>query len=288
MTEFGYFLSMTGVGGRPELLVIGSNSQQGPWEVTGYSQFVLIWKLSFVEIKYNSYPLSLFISSYSNITFCTSLEIFTNLLHLLVSIGAKKKMTCNRPLPEYSDKFVSTWFPFIDSLSPIVLFYRVEHWLFFSRHWRRVHVFAPTVRSPLGQSRGHTGHCSCIMRFRLLWICNKFLVSKETVVLRRWERSKQKFGFINSFDKTKFLFLLWICVSRCHITVVSPETRDAHLLLCAFGSGFGFRQGDTMRQVHNMTGILLCRKTTCKWCLYGFRESLLFPFKTKTNPWALN
>ena len=35
---------------------------------------------------------------------------------------------------------------------------------------------------------------------------NKFLVSKETVVLRRWERSKQKFGFINSFDKTKFLF----------------------------------------------------------------------------------
>ena len=35
---------------------------------------------------------------------------------------------------------------------------------------------------------------------------HEFLVSKETVVLRRWERSKQKFGFINSFDKTKFLF----------------------------------------------------------------------------------
>ena len=35
---------------------------------------------------------------------------------------------------------------------------------------------------------------------------NEFLVSKETVVLRRWERSKQKFGFINSFDKPKFLF----------------------------------------------------------------------------------
>ena len=35
---------------------------------------------------------------------------------------------------------------------------------------------------------------------------SKFLVSKETVLLRRWERSKQKFGFINSFDKTKFLF----------------------------------------------------------------------------------
>ncbi|XP_074638203.1 lipase maturation factor 2-like isoform X1 [Acropora palmata] len=29
---YGLFRSMTGVGGRPELLVIGSNSQQGPWE----------------------------------------------------------------------------------------------------------------------------------------------------------------------------------------------------------------------------------------------------------------
>ena len=30
---------------------------------------------------------------------------------------------------------------------------------------------------------------------------DKFLVSKETVVLRRWERSKQKFGFIKRVDK---------------------------------------------------------------------------------------
>ena len=28
-----------------------------------------------------------------------------------------------------------------------------------------------------------------------------FVVSKETVVLRRWERSKQKFGFIKRVDK---------------------------------------------------------------------------------------
>jgi len=28
-----------------------------------------------------------------------------------------------------------------------------------------------------------------------------FLVCKETVVLRRWERSKQKFGFIKRVDK---------------------------------------------------------------------------------------
>ena len=32
-------------------------------------------------------------------------------------------------------------------------------------------------------------------------ITNEFLVSKETVVLRRWERSKQKFGFIKRVDK---------------------------------------------------------------------------------------
>ena len=30
---------------------------------------------------------------------------------------------------------------------------------------------------------------------------NEFLVSKETVVLRQWERSKQKFGFIRRVDK---------------------------------------------------------------------------------------
>ena len=34
-----------------------------------------------------------------------------------------------------------------------------------------------------------------------LLLVNKFLVSKETVVLRRWERSKQKFGFIKRVDK---------------------------------------------------------------------------------------
>ena len=30
---------------------------------------------------------------------------------------------------------------------------------------------------------------------------NKFLVSKETVVLRRWESETGKFGFINHVDK---------------------------------------------------------------------------------------
>ena len=32
-------------------------------------------------------------------------------------------------------------------------------------------------------------------------VVNEFLVSKETVVLRRWQRSKQKFGFIKRVDK---------------------------------------------------------------------------------------
>ena len=34
-----------------------------------------------------------------------------------------------------------------------------------------------------------------------LTIVSGFLVSKETVVLRRWEWSKQKFGFIKRVDK---------------------------------------------------------------------------------------
>ena len=34
-----------------------------------------------------------------------------------------------------------------------------------------------------------------------LIIEDEFLVSKETVLLRRWERSKQKFGFIKRVDK---------------------------------------------------------------------------------------
>ena len=43
-------------------------------------------------------------------------------------------------------------------------------------------------------------------RFALEWglsvnCIDGFLVSKETVVLRRWERSKQKFGFIKRVDK---------------------------------------------------------------------------------------
>ena len=36
----------------------------------------------------------------------------------------------------------------------------------------------------------------------------KGVVSKETVVLRRWGSSIQKFGFINGVDKTKFMFEL--------------------------------------------------------------------------------
>ena len=32
-------------------------------------------------------------------------------------------------------------------------------------------------------------------------LCKWILVLKETVVLHRWERSKQKFGFIKRVDK---------------------------------------------------------------------------------------
>ena len=71
-----------------------------------------------------------------------------------------------------------------------------------------------------------------------------FFVSKETVVLRRWGRSKQKFGFINSFDKTKFKFVVGSFsgprgFSPCTPVFPSPQkpallnsnsTRNAHAL----------------------------------------------------------
>ena len=40
-----------------------------------------------------------------------------------------------------------------------------------------------------------------ISKARRISDLNGFLVSKETVVLRRWGRSKQKFGFIKRVDK---------------------------------------------------------------------------------------
>ena len=34
------YFSMTGVGGRPELIILGSNSLDGPWEV-GFGAFIM-------------------------------------------------------------------------------------------------------------------------------------------------------------------------------------------------------------------------------------------------------
>ena len=43
--------------------------------------------------------------------------------------------------------------------------------------------------------------CTTDVIVSLIGVFDEFLVSKETVVLRRWERSKQKFGFIKRVDK---------------------------------------------------------------------------------------
>ena len=60
----------------------------------------------------------------------------------------------------------------------------------------------PTCLTSLG---GHDG-AICAAKHHAYHLANpysdnEFLVSKETVVLRRWERSKQKFGFIKRVDK---------------------------------------------------------------------------------------
>ena len=54
---------------------------------------------------------------------------------------------------------------------------------------------------------------------------DKFLVSKETVVLRRWERSKQKFGFIKRVDKTKFSLTMMVDKCLDHIPLI-PNEKD--------------------------------------------------------------
>ena len=41
----------------------------------------------------------------------------------------------------------------------------------------------------------------CCVFFMNIKVGDEFLVSKETVVLRRWQSSKQKFGFIKRVDK---------------------------------------------------------------------------------------
>ena len=46
-----------------------------------------------------------------------------------------------------------------------------------------------------------TRRSKIVAKQSVLFPLNEFLVSKETVVLRRWERSKQKFGFIKRVDK---------------------------------------------------------------------------------------
>ena len=54
------------------------------------------------------------------------------------------------------------------------------------------------MRNKIVKSRGLNfggGH------FHVADLSTGFLVSKETVVLRRWERSREKFGFIKRVDK---------------------------------------------------------------------------------------
>ena len=59
------------------------------------------------------------------------------------------------------------------------------------------------------------------------WICiNEGVVSKETVVLRRWGSSIQKFGFINGVDNVNWPpyrdSKSWICIV-CNINLFVRE-----------------------------------------------------------------
>ena len=65
--------------------------------------------------------------------------------------------------------------------------------------YKRIAAFRHGMSKPLRsrryqQARRHLIISNCV-------VLSGFLVSKETVVLRRWGRSKQKFGFIKRVDK---------------------------------------------------------------------------------------
>ena len=69
-----------------------------------------------------------------------------------------------------------------------------------SRFWglKKISVFQPTPGKDVILLQGYL---SPSRKSKVFFTWNKFLVSEETVVLRRWERSKQKFGFIKRVDK---------------------------------------------------------------------------------------
>ena len=62
---------------------------------------------------------------------------------------------------------------------------------------------------------------------------NEGVVSKETVVLRRWGSSIQKFGFINGVDKCK---LATVQILKADVSSVSPSSErlciPAHKIHC--------------------------------------------------------
>ena len=71
---------------------------------------------------------------------------------------------------------------------------RIEWFIFLTAHFNRV----PKLHGNL-QKKSAFGER--VHEAKETILVNEFLVSKETVVLRRWERSKQKFGFIKRVDK---------------------------------------------------------------------------------------
>ena len=62
--------------------------------------------------------------------------------------------------------------------------------------WGKLLKREKKLRNKARKLHGHHEEKADEIRF-----LNGFIVSKETVVLRRWGRSKQKFGFIKRVDK---------------------------------------------------------------------------------------
>ena len=58
---------------------------------------------------------------------------------------------------------------------------------------------------------------------------NEGVVSKETVVMRRWGSSIQKFGFINGVDKTKILVFHLIPEKKTQVPKINRRDIEIEL-----------------------------------------------------------
>ena len=95
-----------------------------------------------------------------------------------------------------------------------------------------------------------------------------FLVSKETVVLRRWERWKQNFGFIKRVDKTKLLRTSLLSV-QLSLDTVDVKIYEVALCHCNSNLIHCFNGLNNNNQIQTLTLINKKKRNSFKTAISG-------------------